>query len=75
MAPLFQYYVESTQPVPNIKVQTSSITANSIMMNYQITGAYMQVYETCHQDVMITITIDVILIPLKRNGTVPYVFV
>ena len=28
----------------------------------------MQVHETCHQDVMITITIDIILILLKGNG-------
>ena len=38
-------------------------------------GSNIQVHETCHQDIMITITIDAILIPLKGNGTVTSVFV
>ena len=33
-------------------------------------GTCIQVHDTCHQDVSITITSDVTLIPLMGNGTV-----
>ena len=36
-------------------------------MTYQLKADYVEVHETCHHDVMISITIDVILIPLKGN--------
>ena len=51
-------------------VQVPSMTTNTIPMTYQIKGPYTHVHEACHKDVMITITIDVILIPLKENGNV-----
>ena len=71
----FLYYVQSAQPVPSNEVQASCMTGNTILMTYQPTGAYIWVHETCHQDVKITITICLILIFLKGNGTVASVFV
>ena len=39
VASLFQYYVQSAQPVQSTKVQASSTAANAILMTYQITGS------------------------------------
>ena len=38
VAPLFQYYVQAAQPVPSTTVQASSMTANKILITYQLTG-------------------------------------
>ena len=40
------------------------MTANTILIPYQLTGAYIQVLETHHQEV-ITITTVAILMPLR----------
>ena len=44
----FLYYAQAAQPVPSTKVQASSMTDNTILMTYQIKGAYVQVHETCY---------------------------
>ena len=74
VVPLFSV-VCTFSTAPNTEVQASCMTANTIIMPYQLTRVYMQVHDTCYQDVTITFTIDVMLIPLKGNGTVPSVFV
>ena len=33
-----QYYVQPTQPLPDTKIQASSMTANTMVMTYQNTG-------------------------------------
>ena len=33
------YYVQTAQPVSSTKVQDSSMTANTILITYQFTGA------------------------------------
>ena len=52
VVPLFPvlHTCTTAQPVPSTKVQAqaSSMTANTILMTYQFTGAYIQVLETCH---------------------------
>ena len=45
-------------------------------MTYQITGGlYIQVHKASYQDVMITIDIDAMVIPLNGNGAVASAFV
>ena len=39
VVPLFQYYVQSAQAAPYTKVQESFMTANTILMTYQLTGS------------------------------------
>ena len=56
---------KAAQSVPSTKVQTSSMRTNTILITLQLTGAYIQVHEICHQDVMVATTMDVILIPLE----------
>ena len=70
----FQYYVLSAHQFPSTNIQASSMRANATLMVYLLTWDYIKFHETCHQDVII-ITINVILIILKGNGTVPSVFV
>ena len=48
VTPVFQCkYVQSVQPVPSTKVQVSSMIAKTILMTYQLTGAYIQVHKAC----------------------------
>ena len=47
---------------------------NTFIKKYSLWGSYIQVKEICHQDVVITITIGVILIPLGGNGSVASMF-
>ena len=37
VAPVFQYYAQSTQTVPSTKVQALSTTVNTILMTCQLT--------------------------------------
>ena len=75
VAPLFQYFVQSEKPVPNTEVQASSMTSNKNGDLPTYGGPFIQVHEIYHQDMMISITTEVTLIPLKGNGTVASVFV
>ena len=69
VASLRQYFIQSAQPVPSTKVQVSTMTANTILITYPFSKAYTQVHGHVIQGVMITVTTDVILIPLMGNGT------
>ena len=71
VVPLVPVVLQSAQPVKSTKVQASFMAGYTIQMTYQD----IPVYETCHQGVIITDTIDVILFPLKGNGTGAYVCV
>ena len=67
----FLYYKQSAQPVSDTRVQALSMTVNVILMTYQIIGStiYRSMRHACY-DVMITITIAVLLIPLMGIGNV-----